>query len=159
MKAMSFSCNFFKFIIRPTGESLFFPSCRCLLTYMYIVGYHGWYWLVCEWRPAAAGGGCCGHSWRSLLGEFRRLFLDFQIVYERQDSTFHAGGHPAGHRVRRGWGRGARPLGGRPCHQTLLVPQLRKRSTWGFSSDHLSLIKNNMQDVFYPQFRVHLWKE
>lgn len=71
---------------------------------------------------------------RSLLGEFGRLFLGFQSVYERLDAALHAGGHPARHRVRGGRRGGAGALGGRPGHQTLLIPQLRERErgfvTW-----------------------------
>lgn len=54
----NFSCFFF--VIRRTGGSLYLRW--CLLTYMYIIGYHGWYWLgvvvaiVCEWRQLGGGG-------------------------------------------------------------------------------------------------------
>lgn len=43
------------------------------------------------------GGLCC----RSLLGEFRWLFLGFKSVNKRLDATFDAGGHAARHRVGR----------------------------------------------------------
>lgn len=74
-----------------------------------------------EWHP-----GCSRWLVTSLLLKFGRLLLGFQGVYERLDAAFHAAGHSAGHGVR-GWRRGgAGALGGRPCHQTLLIPQLRK---------------------------------
>lgn len=65
----------------------------------------------------------------SLLLEFRRLLLGFQGVYERLDAALHTAGHTAGHRVGRRRRGGAGALGGRPRHQTLLIPQLREENS------------------------------
>lgn len=65
----------------------------------------------------------------SLLLKFGRLLLGFQGVYEGLDAAFHAAGHTARHGVWR-WRRGrAGTLGGRPCNQTLLIPQLKKENS------------------------------
>lgn len=128
-----FSCHFFK-IVRHFWISLFFPSSAVVFVNIYV--HHRLPWLVlirC----------CCGDSvsgvpgvgwvvlWSlvtgSLLRELWRLFLGFQSVYERLDAAFHACGHPSGHWVCRGRGGGTGALGGRPRHQTLLIPQLRRK--------------------------------
>lgn len=174
------SCYLFIYflIIRHTGWSLLFPSTAVVFVNIYV---HHWLpWLVritcccggSVWvasrRQLGVGGegvGCCGHRWRSLLREFWRLFLGFQSVYERLDTTLHAGGHPAGHRVRRGrGGGGAGALGGRPCHQTLLIPQLRKKSTGldgllspGFWVNIHHLIQENLQFLSVIKSQFYIW--
>lgn len=113
-------------VVRESGSV---PVWWCL-TYMYILGYHGCFWFAC----------CRGDSVRvasrvlrtlvtSLLLKFGRLLLGFQGVDEGLDAAFDAAGHTAGHGVWR-WRRGgAGTLGGRPCNQTLLIPQLRKENS------------------------------
>ena len=127
---------FFFHIIRHSWRFPFFPSSAVVSFNMYV---HHWLpWLVlirCCRGDSVSGiqtwaGWCCGPGWRSLLGEFWRLFLGFQSVYERLDAALHAGGHPPGHGVCGGRGGGASALGGRPSHQTLLVPQLKKKMRW-----------------------------
>lgn len=122
--------------IRHSCGFLICPSSAVLFVNIYV---HHWVpWLVlircCRGESVsgiqASAGWCCGHRWRSSLGEFWRLFLGFQSVYERLDAPFHAGRHPPGHRICRGRGGGTGTLGGRPCHQTLLIPQLRKKMGW-----------------------------